>query len=513
MKPSTGGLLDRFASTVCDLPSCPAVIGSDGTLSFAELDTRSARLAAALRATGVRPGQMVGVSLPRGTAQVVALLGTWRVGAAYVPLDPVCPAERLAFMAADANVGTLVATATPTWAAGLDTVTPDADTALDTDLAISDRICLKPQAPAYVIYTSGSTGRPKGVEVSYGSVEHLVTAYERCGLFGREPRVVALNASISFDASVHWVRVCRGDTIVVLDDEHRMDPHLLRSVLEQHAVTDLDLTPTHWEILRAALLPPFADGRTLRLFVGGEPIPTRTWRAIAETEGLDGFNMYGPTECTVDVTAAPIKGTNPSLGRPLPDNEIHLLDDDLRPAPDDGVGEMFVTSPRLAARYVGRPGLTAARFLPSPFGGSGKRMYRTGDRARRVPDGRLVFVGRADRQLKLRGFRIEPEEIEHHIGSYPGVARAVVVLDGEQLIAHVQPAGTPPPDGDDLADYLRRRVPAYMVPTRFVVETRLPMTGSDKTDSASLARHGRSRVIGDGWRLRAGSAQADRRTG
>lgn len=481
--PPPPDLLTRFIGVARDHPGRTAVRGPDGSLTFAELDARSARLAAELLARDIGLGNRVGICLPRGVAQLVALLATWRAGAAYVPLDPTYPAGRLAFMAGDAGIAALIGTAGPGWDAGVEVIpanpgpgTPAPATPGPTPAS----------APAYVIYTSGSTGMPKGVEVTRGCVELLVATYERSGVFPPRPRVAVLNASISFDASVHWVRVCRGDTVVVLGDEHRRDPFLLRTLLEECTATDLDLTPSHWEILRVALLSPFPDGRPVRLFVGGEAVPRRVWREIAAAGSVEGLNLYGPTECTVDVLMARIDGAEPHLGRPLPDNEVRLLDGALRPVPDGAAGELFVAGPRLATRYVNRPGLTATRFVPDPYGGPGERMYRTGDRAYRSPDGTLVFLGRTDRQVKLRGFRIELEEIEHHIGDHPGVARAAVVLAGEQLLAYVVPAGRSVPTAAELGSHLAARVPEFMVPTRFVPVEHLPMTGSDKLDLAAL---------------------------
>jgi amino acid adenylation domain-containing protein len=466
------------------------VWATDLVLTFAELDTRAARMGWALRARGIGPGDRVGVCLPRGAEQLVTLLAIWRVGAAYVPLDPGYPAGRLAFMAADAGVAALVGGRTrPTWAAGIELLPPDpgAGPVGPVEPAGTDGTAGALVDPAYVMYTSGSTGRPKGVEVTHGCLASLIGAYERAGVFAPEARAVALNASISFDASVHWVRVCRGDTIVVLDERHRRDADTLRALLEEQLVTDLDVTPTHWEMLRAELLPPFPDGRSLRLFIGGEAMPRRMWREIADADGVEGFNLYGPTECTVDVTAAWIDGTTPHLGRPLPDSAVYLLDDQLRPVPDGAVGELFVGGPRLATGYVSRPGLTAARFLPDPFGAPGTRMYRTGDRAHRSADGTLAFAGRVDRQVKLRGCRIELGEVEHHLAGHPDVARAVVVLRGERLVAYVVPiAGRSPPGPAQLASHLAARVPAFMVPATFIPLDRLPTTGSDKVDLDAL---------------------------
>ncbi|MFC3983805.1 non-ribosomal peptide synthetase [Streptosporangium jomthongense] len=476
-------LLSRFSATVRHAPDRPAVRHGETVLDFAELDARTARLAAALRDLGAGPGHRVGVSLPRGADLVVALLAVWRAGAAYVPLDPVYPADRLAFMAEDAETRILLHTGErPSWAGGARCLTPDATSGNDGALDLPSA-----SAPAYVIHTSGSTGRPKGVEVSRSSVASMVTALERFGAYADRPRVVAWNASVSFDASVQqWVRVCRGDTLVVLGEQDRTDPARLRALLDEHAVTDLDLTPSHWETLREELLTPRPDGRVLRLFLGGEAVPERTWREIAGSEHVEGLNLYGPTECTVNVTTAWITGAGPHIGRPLSGCHVHVLDDALRPVPPGVTGELYVAGPRLALGYVGRPALTAERFVADPFSAPGARMYRTGDLASRAEDGTLRFAGRADGQVKVRGFRIEPGEIEHALGAHPDVARAVVTLRGDRLVAHVVPVEGREPSPERLREHLAAGLPEFMVPSAFALVERLPLTPNGKLDVAAL---------------------------
>ncbi|MGN9909269.1 amino acid adenylation domain-containing protein [Phytohabitans sp. LJ34] len=458
--------LTRFARTVREAPAWPAVRCGGTVLSFAELDERTARLAAMLRAQGIGPGDRVGVSLPRGVDLVVAPLAVWRAGAAYVPLDPGYPAERLAFMAADAGIATRVTSIAP---------------AGGPRPSISDWAA--PELPAYVVYTSGSTGRPKGVEVTRGHVAALMAALEQAGVYPACRRVVGWNASMSFDASVkQWIRVCRGDTVVVLEDADRTDPDRLRALVETAGIQDLDMTPTHWQIAGEELGRPLPAGRVLRLLLGGEPVPERIWQEIAEAPWLDGLNLYGPTECTVDATVAPIAGPVPHLGTPLPDSTVYVLDGKLCPADD---GEVYIGGPRVALGYVNRPGLTARRFLPDPF--TGGRMYRTGDRARRTAEGLLTFAGRADRQVKWRGYRVELGEIEHHLRTHPEVAAAAVVLRGERLVAYVVPAGAEPPRGDRLVRHLLGSLPEFMLPSTFVALDALPVTPNGKVDLATLA--------------------------
>ncbi|MFF3720899.1 non-ribosomal peptide synthetase [Streptomyces erythrochromogenes] len=481
----TADLLARLRGVVAAHPGRVAVHAVDGSLDFAELDRRTAALARALRAAGVRRGDRVGVHLARTADLPVALLATWRAGAAYVPLDPAYPAERIAFTAADARLAAVVsADAEPPVPAGVPVLRPTAD-APDTEA---------PQAPfaphpldsAYVIHTSGSTGRPKGVEVPHGAVADLVAALELSGAYRPEPGVVAWNASVSFDASVQqWVRICRGDTLVVVDDAQRAEPTRLVALLAEHGVTDLDLTPSHWQLLRE----PLAGARVPRLFMGGEPVPARTWRELADAR-IDALNLYGPTECTVDAITAPITGPGPHLGEPLPGVRAYLLDGRLVPVTAAGaVGELYLAGPGLAHGYPGHPGLTAGRFTADPFATEpGARMYRTGDQARRSSDGLLEYVGRVDRQVKLRGFRVELGEVEHALGALPAVTAAAVTLHeaapgDHRLAGFVTGADLRPAD---LLAELRRILPAHLVPSTVTVLDSLPLTPNGKVDHAAL---------------------------
>ncbi|MFD5432632.1 non-ribosomal peptide synthetase [Kitasatospora sp. NPDC127067] len=471
-------LLDRLRATVAAHPERTAVLAGADRLDFAELDRRTAALARALRALGVGRGDRVGVHLGRTADLPVALLAVWRAGAAYVPLDPAYPAERLAFMATDAGLAALISADGLPAAEGVPVLRPDA-AADGPDLPTGAH----PLDPAYVIHTSGSTGRPKGVEVPRGAVAALVEALEATGAYRAGPGVVGWNASVSFDASVQqWARICRGDTVLVIGEEHRADPARVAALLAQHAVTDLDLTPSHWELLRE----PLAGARVPRLFMGGEPVPERTWRELADG-GIDALNLYGPTECTVDAVTAPISGPGPHLGEPLPGVRLHLLDEKLAAVPDGVVGELYLAGPGLAHGYVGRPALTAERFVADPSGGPGARMYRTGDQARRGEGGRLEYVGRVDRQVKLRGYRIELGEVEHALARLTGVQAAAVTVHepapgDRRLAGYVTGAVT----AAELTERLRATVPAHLVPSVITVLDALPLTPNGKVDLAAL---------------------------
>ncbi|MFD0401614.1 non-ribosomal peptide synthetase [Kitasatospora sp. NPDC127121] len=474
-------LLHRLRDAVAAHPERTAVLAGTARLDFAELDLRTAALARALRAHGVGRGDRVGVHLARTADLPVALLAVWRAGAAYVPLDPAYPAERLAFMAADARLAALISADGLPAAEGVPVLRPDA-AGPDAVADGSDLPEAHPLDPAYVIYTSGSTGLPKGVEVPRGAVAALVEALEATGAYRAEPGVVGWNASVSFDASVQqWARICRGDTVLVIGDEDRADPARVAALLAEHAVTDLDLTPSHWELLRE----PLTGARVPRLFMGGEPVPEHTWRELADG-GIDALNLYGPTECTVDAVTAPISGPGPHLGEPLPGVRLHLLDEKLAPVADGLVGELYLAGPGLAHGYPGRPGLTAGRFVADPTA-PGERMYRTGDQARRGEGGRLEYIGRVDRQVKLRGYRIELGEVEHALARLDGVQAAAVTVHepapgDRRLIGYVTGAAT----AAELTERLRATLPAHLVPSAITVLDAMPLTPNGKVDHAAL---------------------------
>ncbi|MGX8909924.1 non-ribosomal peptide synthetase [Streptomyces netropsis] len=495
-------LLARFQQAVAATPDRAAVHDERGGLTFAELDRRTAQVGKALAVRGAAPGEHIGVSLPRGADLVVALLAVWRAGAAYVPLDPAYPTERLHAMVRDAGIRTLLtADDDRAWPEGVQTLSLN-ELPASADPNPAPPVPTPAHAPAYVIYTSGSTGTPKGVETTRGGVASLLSGLEAAGMYAVEPRVVAWNASVSFDASVQqWARVCRGDTLVVLGEEERTDPARLCEVLDRHGVHDLDLTPSHWHLLRADLLVRAAEGRRLRLFMGGEPVPGPTWRELAaERAGgrLEALNLYGPTECTVDATATWIEGSSPHIGHPLPGVRAHVLDAALRPVADGAEGELFLAGAGVAAGYVGRPALTATRFVADPFAADGTRMYRTGDKVRRRADKALEYLGRIDRQVKIRGYRVELGEIEAALATHPGVATAVVTLHssataGEQLAAYVVAAdGTEgaatvaAASPDALREHLAKSLPQYMLPTAYLTLDALPLTVNGKVDLAAL---------------------------
>ncbi|MEV0677472.1 non-ribosomal peptide synthase/polyketide synthase [Actinosynnema sp. NPDC050436] len=448
-----------FAEQARRTPDATALVFRGDALTFAELDARANRLAHHLVARGAGPERTVAVRLPRTSDLVVAVLGVLKAGAVYLPVDPELPAERIDFLLADAAPA-LVLDALPDLSGLPDTAPP---------------VRLRPDHAAYTIYTSGSTGRPKGVVVEHGHLANLLHA-NRHDLMD-EPTRFAVTATFSFDTSWEGLLfLAAGNELHVIDDELRLDPAALVSYVTEHGIGTVDLTPTYAHRLIAAGL---LESGVRQVLVGGEAVDAALWRRIADSP-VRGYNYYGPTETTVDAVSTEVLGDRPVIGRPLHNVRAYVLDGDLRPVPPGVVGELFVAGAQVARGYLGRPGLTAQRFLPDPFGAAGRRMYRTGDRVRWV-DGRLEYLGRADDQVKIRGFRIEPGEVEAALRAVPGVRDAVVVVRDNRLIGYV--TGTPQ---DDPRAVLGTALPDYLVPSAVVGLDAFPLSPSGKVDRKAL---------------------------
>ncbi|WP_275562122.1 non-ribosomal peptide synthetase [Streptomyces sp. 5-6(2022)] len=484
-----------FARRVAEAPDDPAVAFEGREVSFAELDRRANRLAHVLRAEGAAPERFVALALPRSPDWPAAVLAVHKAGAAYVPLDPAYPAERLAYMLSDARPGVVVTTR-----AIAATLPPmgDATVLLLDEEATAARIATAPDTapevrlsvdhPAYLIYTSGSTGRPKGVVVPHTGFASLLTGYVEALGLGPGSRVLQF-ASPSFDAA--FAELCKallsGSTLVMAPPE-RLDPGApLAGLLAEQRVTQATIPP--------AALGVMADGEvpaSVTLLVAGEATPPELagrWSA-----GRRMVNAYGPTEATVCATiSAPLSGVaEPPLGTPIPNARVHVLDAALRPVAPGVVGELYLSGPGLARGYLNRPGASAERFVADPFGPPGSRMYRTGDLARWTRDGVLRFVGRADEQVKLHGFRIELGEVRSVLLRQPSVRQAEVMVredrPGEpRLVAYaVAEAAAGPLAGADLRTRMAAELPEYMVPAAVVPLDSLPVTPNGKVDRKAL---------------------------
>jgi amino acid adenylation domain-containing protein len=486
-----------FEAQVDRSPDAPAVSLGDHHLTYRELGARASHLARHLRAAGVRPGDRVALRLDRSLEQVVSLLAVLKTGAAYVPLDPAWPAERLAFACEDSGASLLLDEALlERWAA--DPTDPTDPT--DRSDAIS------PDLPAYVIYTSGSTGRPKGVVVPHGAVTRLFSA--TAPWFGFGPGDVwTLFHSWAFDFSVWeiWGALLHGGRLVVVPWEVSRDPEAFLRLLEEERVTVLNQTPSAFRQLAPRPL-------SLRWIIfGGEALdPTMLGNWFEQPSPARLVNMYGITETTVHVTFRLLTSADAArpaslIGRPIPDLTVHVLDRHLGLQPDGVPGEICVGGAGLAQGYLSRPELTAARFVPDPWGPSGARLYRSGDLARRWPDGDLEYLGRIDHQVKIRGVRIELGEVEAALAGHPSVEACVVVARDGELVAWVVGRNGTDPSPDELRRALRTRLPEAMIPSAFVALAALPLTANGKVDRRALPAPTRSRAA-------AGTAYASPRT-
>ncbi|MFG1614622.1 amino acid adenylation domain-containing protein [Nonomuraea wenchangensis] len=484
-----------------DLPPVPvalashttgtAVVGPDGAaLSHAELNDRADRIAAGLLAHGVSRGDVVGVRVPRDRMLPAVLLGVWRAGAAYLPLDPDHPAERLRLLAVDAGARVLLTRGeAPAEAPAEATPVPDADGLVTLD---ADRLAAGPRADlpevraedlAYLTYTSGSTGAPKGVEVTHGGLTALVAgmiATLRLAPADVQPAVAPLSFDVS--ASELWAVLTAGGTSVVVDRATATDGHALAELISTSGATVIDLVPTAYRMLIAA---GWAGGPALRALAGGEALDPALAEQILLRVG-ELWNAYGPTEATVTSTLHRVRaheGDRVPIGSPMPGERAYVVDARLRLVPPGAVGELLLGGAGVARGYRGRPDLTSAAFVADPFAPGG-RCYRTGDLARWRPDGTLEFHGRRDHQVKVRGYRIELGEIEAVLRE---LAEAAVTVAGTGADAHL--VGYVTPETADLAAierHARSRLPGHMVPRRWVALPVLPTLPSGKVNRDAL---------------------------
>ncbi len=488
------------AAQVARTPDIPAVHACDRTLTYAQLGKLVERVAAALRAAGVTAGDRVGLLVGRDSMLLPALLGTLRAGAAYVPLDPAFPAERLSYMIADAGIKALATTSSLAKAHScmlddvavvkldeLDANAGDARASIPSGGSASDE--------AYLIYTSGSTGKPKGVKVSHGCVVNFLHAMQdRPGLASGAK--LAAVTTISFDIAVLelLLPLAVGAQVVLATREQATDGHALRALLERHAVDVMQATPSTWRLLIEA---GWRGGRNWKALCGGEALPVDVADALLGRVA-ELWNMYGPTETTVWSTCARIEAGQGeiSIGRPIANTQVWVLDEHAAILPIGVAGELYIGGEGVALGYHGRPELTAERFVADPFSDrAGARLYRTGDLGRWRSDGQLQHLGRSDLQVKVRGYRIELGEIELALMRREDIEQAVVVATSAEsgdprLVAYVVARAGTEPTPASLRESLRAELPEYMVPATYVPLPGLPLTPNGKLDRRALPAPG-----------------------
>ncbi|WP_189227230.1 non-ribosomal peptide synthetase, partial [Saccharothrix coeruleofusca] len=485
-----GPLPDLVGAQAARTPDAVAVLAERGALTYRELIGRADRLARVLRERGHGPESVVGVCLERGPELAVALLGAWRAGAAYLPVEPAHPVTRLAWTLSDSGARTVLtqpSLADKVREAGGEPLLLDG---LGDDDGDWRGVRVRSDQAAYVSYTSGSTGRPKGVVITHGGIANRVSWTVRTHGLAETDRVVH-KTSMAFDAACWEVfaPLISGGTVVMAPTGAERDPALLTRTIAEHRVTVLQVVPT---VLRALVDDPgWRDCGSLRLlFSAGEPLHAELCqRALAAVRPAI-WNTYGPTECSIDITAHefdPDQHSGPvPIGRAIDHGRVLVLDRHGEPAPVGVPGELHLGGVGLARGYLGRPDLTAERFVPDPFGRPGARLYRTGDLGRLREDGTLDYLGRSDHQVKVNGVRIEPAEVEAALTAHPDVRAAVVVVTREpkRLAAYV--VADREIDAAEHREFLRARLPEALVPAVFVALPELPTTTSGKVDRTAL---------------------------
>ncbi len=503
-------LMDLFEQSARAWPHRTALVARDATLTFAELNARANRLARLLLARGVGPETPVAIALPRSSDWVVTLFAVLKAGGAYVPLDLEYPAGRLRVMLADAAPALTVTTTAARGHLPADSgpllllddpaIRDELARMADTDPTDADRSRpLRGDHLAYTIFTSGSTGRPKGVQITgRGLVNMLVNHRET--IFGPVVdslggRVLRIAHTVSFSFDMSWEELLwlvDGHEVHLLDEELRRDSDRLVDYCRRHSIDVINVTPSYCgQLIEDGLLDP-DQYRPSLVLLGGEAVSDTVWQALRGAEGVLGYNLYGPTEYTINTLGGgTADSATPTVGGPIANTQVYVLDSALRPVPPGTPGELYVSGVGLARGYIGRADLTAERFVANPFGPPGSRMYRTGDLVRWRPDGHLDYLGRVDDQVKIRGVRVEPAEITAVLEEQPEVAQAAVVVREDtpgraQLVGYVVPAAGARIDPAALRRTLADLVPAAMLPAHLVELDRLPLTVNGKLDRAAL---------------------------
>ncbi|PKF92996.1 non-ribosomal peptide synthetase DhbF [Bacillus subtilis] len=489
-------LQDMFEKQAVLTPERIALMCDDIQVNYRKLNEEANRLARLLIEKGIGPEQFVALALPRSPEMVASMLGVLKTGAAYLPLDPEFPADRISYMLEDAKPSCIITTEEIAASLPDNLAVPE----LVLDQAVTQEIIKRysPENPdvsvsldhpAYIIYTSGSTGRPKGVVVTQKSLSNFLLSMKEAFSLGEEDRLLAVT-TVAFDISALelYLPLISGAQIVIARKETIREPHALAQMIENFDINIMQATPTLWHALVTSEPEKL---RGLRVLVGGEALPSGLLQALQDLH-CSVTNLYGPTETTIWSAAAfleeGLKGV-PPIGKPIWNTQVYVLDNGLQPVPPGVVGELYIAGTGLARGYFHRPDLTAERFVADPYGPPGTRMYRTGDQARWRADGSLDYIGRADHQIKIRGFRIELGEIDAVLANHPHIEQAAVVVREDQpgdkrLAAYV--VADAAIDTAELRRYMGASLPDYMVPSAFVEMDELPLTPNGKLDRKAL---------------------------
>jgi len=488
--------VERFRTHAVASPNATAVFSGAENLSYSQLDAKSNQLAQWLRACGVRSESVVGLCVSRSAFLVVGALGILKAGGAYLPLDPDLPADRLAFLLGDSGAAVLVTEEKLARKAGIGdrhVVMLDQDAQrLSSMPASPPEHASAPEQLAYVIYTSGSTGTPKGVEVTHANLLNLIEWHQQAFEVTAADRATQL-AGLGFDAAVWelWPYLTAGASIHMVPDCVRTVPEQLRNWLVENKIT-ISFVPT--ALVEFLLALDWPRETALRILLTGAdalrryPSPNLPFRLV---------NNYGPTECTVVSTSGFVPAASdtdalPPIGWTIANVRAFVLDENLERVQNGQPGELFIGGAGVARGYRHRPDLTAERFIPNPFSNETEsRLYRTGDLVRMLPDGQFAFIGRTDEQVKLAGYRIEPNEIMHALERHPAIQSGCVILredtaDNKRLVAYIVTKPTVEVTESELRSFLQQKLPSYMIPAVFVVLDMLPLTPNGKVDKTAL---------------------------
>lgn len=485
-----------IATQASAMPKAVALVMNDQVLTYEELNQRANQVAHFLLAHGVAPQMLVGLCVERSLDMVVGLLGILKAGAVYVPLDVTYPTERLHFMLQDAQVQAVITQqhlVERLSTANTPLLSLDADAPTLAQYSTSEPATVaKASDLAYVIYTSGSTGQPKGVEITHGNVLNLVFWHQRAFAITAADRGTQV-ASPAFDATGWelWPYLTCGASIYLVDEETRLDPVLLRDWLLRQQIT-ITFLPT--ALAENVLLLNWPTQAALRLLLTGADT---LHHYPAHDLPFTLINNYGPTEATVVTTSGEVLSNEhadipPSIGRPIDNAQIYILDEYLRPVPNGQAGELYIGGAGLAKGYLNRPELTAERFIRHPFSDEvDARLYKTGDRVRYLADGQIAFMGRIDQQIKIRGYRIEPNEIVTALNAHPAIQSSAVIAREDTpgnkcLVAYIVPVDDAEIAASELQEELARHLPEYMIPAVFVQMATLPVTMNGKVALTAL---------------------------